>query len=127
MRQCEVQVTNFTLSILVKLYSRAKMVDKAVQLFDELPQEHGFQPNTAVRTCVMQACLNNGRFAQAQRVFDGMSSPDLKAYQSMLQGCVKGKKVREGLAIAERAAQARLALDTSDLMRLAKARGVPVP
>jgi len=127
MRSCGAAVTNYTLSILVKLYSRAKMVDRAVQAFDDLPSEHGFMPNTAVKTCLMQACLNSGRFSQAWRLFESIARPDSKALTCIIRGCVKAKKVQEGFKAAERAQQARQHVDLSDLIRLAQQRGVPVP
>jgi len=127
MRGCGARVSNYTLSILVKLYSRARMVDKALACVEELPREHGFTANTQVRTCLMQACLNTGRFGQAWHMFENIPRPDSKAFASIIRGCVKAKKLQEGVKAAVRAAELRQWVDCADLVRLCDAKGVAVP
>merc|ERR1719456_1423866 len=48
--------SNHTLSILVKLLGRAKRVNEAFKVVDDLTAQHGLRPNIQVYTCLIQAC-----------------------------------------------------------------------
>ena len=56
METAKVAPSNFTLSILVKLYGRCRDLDRAFRVVEELPKKYGFQNNAAVYTCLMSAC-----------------------------------------------------------------------
>merc|ERR1719460_2040482 len=51
--------SNYTLSILVKLMGRARRLDEAFSLIEDLCAAHGFRPNIQVYTCLIQACIHN--------------------------------------------------------------------
>merc|ERR1719355_105615 len=54
-----VQPSNFTLSILVKLMNRARRLDRAFSLVDEITKKYNFWPNVHVYTNLVQACASN--------------------------------------------------------------------
>jgi pentatricopeptide repeat protein len=51
--------SNFTLSILVKLMNRARRLDRAFSLVEELTKKYNFRPNVHVYTNLVQACASN--------------------------------------------------------------------
>merc|ERR1719450_2050973 len=51
-----VHPSNFTLSILVKLMNRAKRLDRAFGLVEEITKRYHFKPNMHVYTNLIQAC-----------------------------------------------------------------------
>merc|ERR1719502_621469 len=54
-----VQPSNFTLSILVKLMNRARRLEQAFALVEQITHKYNFQPNVHVYTNLVQACASN--------------------------------------------------------------------
>lgn len=85
--------SNFTLSILVKLYGRCNDLDTAFEVVDLYPKKYGFALNAQVYTCLMSACIANGALARALDVHASMAlagcPSDAKTYQTLLSGCVR--------------------------------------
>merc|ERR1719261_2324543 len=52
--------SNFTVSILVKLYGRCSDLDTAFQVVETYPAKYTFNLNAQVYTCLMSACIANG-------------------------------------------------------------------
>jgi len=102
--------SNFTLSILVKLYGRAQDLDTALRHVDTMPAKYGFVANDQVYTCLVAACANCGRMAQAYEVFRKLASPDAKAYQTVITGALKHNDVSGALQFLERGVAARVGL-----------------
>merc|ERR1719161_1483857 len=82
-----VSPSNFTLSILVKLYGRCGEIEQA------FPKKYGFELNIQVYTCLMSACISNKELSKAVQVLEQMKmagcTPDGKTYQTILNGCLK--------------------------------------
>merc|ERR1719379_3168563 len=57
--------SNYTVSIMVKLLGRARLLDEAFVKVEELSQAHGFNPNVQVYTCLVQACAQNRKINKA--------------------------------------------------------------
>jgi len=85
--------SNFTLSILTKLYGRCGDLEAAFHVVEIYPSKYGFELNAQVFTCLMSACIANGALPRAVEVFDGMidaaCAPDAKTFQTLLSGCVR--------------------------------------
>jgi pentatricopeptide repeat protein len=85
--------SNFTLSILVKLYGRCNDLEMAFKVVDTYPKKYGFDLNAQVYTCLMSACIANGELARAMAVYDRMTNSgcasDAKTYQTLLSGCLR--------------------------------------
>merc|ERR1719198_2415411 len=90
MEKYNVIPTNFTLGILVKMYGRARQVDKAFHVVDSLTKRHDFAANKEVLTCLIRTCLSNRAFDRALKVFDRLrrsaNGADAKAYQTIILG-----------------------------------------
>merc|ERR1719473_656790 len=94
MKQSGVAPSNFTLSILVKLMGRARRLNEAFALIEELCALHGFRPNIQVYTCLIQACIHNRQMDKALQLHDTMieeagCQPDQKLYSVLGRGCLQ--------------------------------------
>merc|ERR1719214_100297 len=83
--------SNFTLTILVKMWGRRKQLDKAFKVVEELPKTFNFQANCQVYSCLISACLSNSQVTKALEVFTMMQQssnkkPDNRTYSSFLSG-----------------------------------------
>merc|ERR1719408_791968 len=86
--------SNYTLSILVKLMGRARRLDQAFSLIEDLCATHGFRPNIQVYTCLIQACIHNRQVDRALQLHDTMieeagCQPDEKLYTVLGRGCLQ--------------------------------------
>jgi pentatricopeptide repeat protein len=99
--------SNYTLSILVKLYGRCKDIDKVFEVVESYPAEYGFELNAKVYTCLMSALISNGLLTQALDVFQRMkaagSAPDAVTYQTILNGCLKQGNISSAVMLANTA------------------------
>merc|ERR1719305_1441469 len=89
MEGCGIAPSNFTLSILVKLYGRSQDLDTALRHVETMPAKYGFVANDQVYTCLVAACANCGRMAQAYEVFRKLASPDAKAFTTVINGALQ--------------------------------------
>jgi pentatricopeptide repeat protein len=89
--------SNHSASIMIKLYGRCKDLDAAFKVIDEMPKKFGFQANNAVYTCLMSACIANGRLEQAMELRTRMLKegvyPDEKTYSTLLRGALRANSV----------------------------------
>merc|ERR1719389_1538513 len=86
--------SNYTLSILVKLMGRARRLDEAFSMMEDLCRAHGFRPNIQVYTCLITACIHNRRIDRALNLHDTMieeagCQPDEKLYSVLARGCLQ--------------------------------------
>jgi len=93
MKESAVPVSNYTLSILVKLLGRCKRLDQAFETVDKLSCEYGFHVNLQVYTCLVQACFHNKQPSRAlalhERMLNDKCALDEKAYTSIVRGCLQ--------------------------------------
>jgi len=94
MRTNGVSPSNYTLSILVKLLGRARRLNEAFAIIDDLCATHGFRPNIHVYTCLAQACIQNRKLDRALATHDTMINdagcqPDQKFYSALARGCLQ--------------------------------------
>merc|ERR1719146_211202 len=112
MRDCGVVPSNFTLSIMVKLMGRARRLDEAFQMVDELAAASGIRPNIHVYTCLVQACAQNRKIDRALKLHDTMiieagCLPDEKFYSTLARGCVQVGAVEKAQAVVRCACHLR--------------------
>jgi len=94
MRTNGVTPSNYTLSILVKLLGRARRLNQAFAIIDDLCTAHGFRANIHVYTCLVQACFQNRKLDRALATHDAMINdsgcqPDQKFYSALARGCLQ--------------------------------------
>jgi len=121
MAQQGVERSNFTVSILVKMWSKRGDLDRAVRTVKEAlaaPQalaEHGGKRqrgpiiDAQVGSCIVGACIHNRDPERALEVFRDMKSwpgfegPDANTYGAMICGMAKHGYLHEAVEIAEEA------------------------
>lgn len=64
--------SNYTLSIVVKLMSRARRLDAAFEMVADIKHEYKVRPNVHVYTNLMQACISNRCLPRAMSTFEEM-------------------------------------------------------
>lgn len=103
MRVLAVRPSNITLSILVKLYGRAKMLDKAIEIVSVIEHDYKLEPNLFVYTCLIQACFQNRQDDRGWNVFRSMQKkgiePDAITYGALIHGCLYTNKVDLAMTI----------------------------
>merc|ERR1719375_1203893 len=88
----QVRPSNFTLSVLVKLMSRARRLDQAFSLVEDLSAQYKLRPNVHVYTGLIQACIFNQALQRGVSVLEQMVServaPEGRTYAILLRACM---------------------------------------
>jgi len=63
--------SNYTFSILIRLYTRERLYGKAILLYDEMV-ENGSKPGVIVYTNLMQACIKDKKIEKAIDFYEKM-------------------------------------------------------
>mmetsp|Transcript_32692 Transcript_32692/g.70114 ORF Transcript_32692/g.70114 Transcript_32692/m.70114 type:complete len:920 (-) Transcript_32692:65-2824(-) len=99
--------TLVTISILVKLYGKAKMLDKALEVSSLARNKYNLHPNLYLFTCLIQACVRNRHIKKSWQVFGQMFEsgviPDAIAYGTVIHGCVYHSKFEEAMTFVRHA------------------------
>jgi len=84
-----VKPSNFTLSILVKLMSRARKLDKAFSLVEEITKKYHFRPNVHVYTNLIQACCSSQQLSRGMKILEQMLqervAPETRTYSILVR------------------------------------------
>lgn len=90
MSDLNIQKSNVTYSILVKIYSNAGHENKAMAILEEMKLK-GIKPGIIVYTCLIQTCLKNKKPHKAVELFEEMkltNKPDHVLYNTIINGCI---------------------------------------
>jgi len=103
MQKSGVRPSNFTLSVLVKLATRGKRLEKAFELSDELSSTYGFRLNVHVFANLIQACVNYRNLPRAigvlERCLREGVRPDVRCYSLLLNGCIEMEQPEEAAGL----------------------------
>jgi pentatricopeptide repeat protein len=84
-----VHPTNFTLSILVKLMNRARKLDQAFAIVEDITKKHHFRANVHVYTNLIQACISNQAIPRGMGLLEQMVKerivPDTRTYAILVR------------------------------------------
>mmetsp|Transcript_115177 Transcript_115177/g.199067 ORF Transcript_115177/g.199067 Transcript_115177/m.199067 type:complete len:664 (-) Transcript_115177:22-2013(-) len=98
-----VQPTNYTLSVVVKLASRCKRLDRAFELCEEISCKYNFQLNMHVYSNLIHSCVMNKEFPRGMDVFVQMLTknirPDARTYESLLRACVLEHRAQDAAGL----------------------------
>lgn len=96
MQSDRVTPSNFTLSVLVKLCTRGKQLDKAFELCQSITSKYKFRLNVHVYSNLVHGCILQKDIDRAFGVMEKMLServhPDTRTYTVLLKACVDEKK-----------------------------------
>jgi len=97
MQKDGVAPSNFTLSIVVKLMSRARRLDNAFALVDEISSKYRFRPNVHVLTNLIQACVSNRQLKRGLETWEAMVKdrihPDPRTYAVLVRACLSQNRL----------------------------------
>eukprot|EP00933_Yihiella_yeosuensis_P072710 TRINITY_DN811_c0_g2_i1.p1 TRINITY_DN811_c0_g2~~TRINITY_DN811_c0_g2_i1.p1 ORF type:complete len:1116 (-),score=308.71 TRINITY_DN811_c0_g2_i1:300-3647(-) len=98
-----VSPSNFTLSLLVKMMSRARKLDNAFQLVDEISAKFHLQPNVHVYTNLIQACIYSRQLPRAMNTMETMLEahiqPESRTYNILVRACLQQGKLDLALGL----------------------------
>jgi len=98
-----VQPSNFTLSVLVKLLNRARKVDQAFSMVEEISKKYRFQPNVHVYTNLMQACVSNRQLPRALDTLKAMLcqrvAPEGRAYTILVKASMSQGQYKQAVGL----------------------------
>merc|ERR550537_114016 len=111
MKKSGVPPSNYTLTIMVKLLGRSKMLNQAYALVDSVRDTYGVKPNVQVYTCLITACFQCRQTKKAVALLDRMLEeslqPDEKAYEVIVRGCRQAGQTALAEDVERRAAKAK--------------------
>jgi pentatricopeptide repeat protein len=100
--------SNFTLSIIVKMWGRRRQLSKAFMAVEMMRQKPGFHVNITVLSCLMSACIMNESVDKALVIFDEIRGPvgqgaDEKAYNLIISGCIRHNRNEDAARLTTQA------------------------
>lgn len=126
MSKHEVQESNFTLSIIIKMWGKRKCLDTAFNVAREKTKTSSQRLDSQVCTCLISACLHNYAPERALEALHEMNSwpncdgPDASTYNMLTGGLLRCGWAKEAAAVATDALRARLSLSQEVLAQLFK-------
>ncbi|KAK6934134.1 Pentatricopeptide repeat [Dillenia turbinata] len=87
----------------ISFYGRAKLPDRALKMFDEIPY---FRCERTVKSvnCLLNALLNCGEFDKIKKIFVGISqfaNPDVCTYNIMINACCRFGRLVDGWKVID--------------------------
>lgn len=103
MKEEGIHPSNYTLSIVVKLMSRARRLDAAFEMVADLKREFNIRPNVHVFTNLMQACISNRALPRAMSTFEKMISariqPEHRTYAITINASIYAGHFHQAVAL----------------------------
>lgn len=106
MDRLDVQPTNFTLGIVVKMWGRRRQVDRALEAVASWSKKYHITPNGPVKTCLMLTCIKNNRLQEASKIFADLRDlglADSKAICVLLSGFLRHHQLDRAAQLVEEA------------------------
>jgi len=98
-----VQPSNFTLSILVKLLNRARKLDHAFQIVEDITKKYRFRANVHVYTNLIQACISNQQLPRGLGVLEFIVNqnivPDSRTYAILVRASMSKGLYEQAVAL----------------------------
>jgi len=111
MEAAGINPSNFTLSVLVKLCSRAKRLERAFEIAQDISSNYRFKLNVHVYSNLIQACIQNKDLRRGFGVFEELIQagirPDLRSYSLLLRACLSCGEAQDAAGLLRAAAGLR--------------------
>merc|ERR1719183_3166370 len=105
MRKYNVAPSNYTLSMLVKLFGRCRRINQAFTMLEDISTEYGLKINIQVYTCLIQGCFNAGQAGKAIALHEKILSEGLTAdsmtYTVLVRGCVQAGLIDKAIELVK--------------------------
>jgi len=121
MAQSGIRPSNVSFSILIRLYSECRLLDKAVQVVVEEPVRHNVAPEQRLFLQIIQCCIRHRQGRKAVEVYQKMLQQvrlDATGHSSILRSCSRLNMLDTAAEIIELVAESRQKLDAADLNAL---------
>lgn len=132
MQTAGVAPTNFTLSILIKLYGRCGDLKAAFGVVEEYPKRFNIRLNAQIYTCLMSTCIWSGDLPMAFEVYQTMLQDgclaDGKTFDTLLMGCLKHQDARRASQLVREASEIGVSVNPEMMesaMLMARKNGPP--
>jgi len=93
-----------TFSILIKMYSKAKNIDKAFDIYENEMPKYNVYPGLVTYTCLLQTCIHNKKCHKAIELFIKMKSEEIEGdqitYNTLINGCIKNRYYQDAYEIS---------------------------
>eukprot|EP00933_Yihiella_yeosuensis_P044254 TRINITY_DN39361_c0_g1_i1.p1 TRINITY_DN39361_c0_g1~~TRINITY_DN39361_c0_g1_i1.p1 ORF type:complete len:1041 (+),score=243.81 TRINITY_DN39361_c0_g1_i1:366-3488(+) len=105
----KLQASNFTLSIMVKMWGKRRNLDMAFQVVYAAMKDGHQRLDSQICSCVVSACLHNRDAQRAIQVIQEMKTwpncdgPDAGTYGMLITGLLNCDRIKEAAAAAEEA------------------------
>lgn len=96
----------FTVGTLVKMYGKREELDKAFAVLNHFRENHGLEPNRQVKSCMMSACIRNGKMRSALQIWESLQADgvaDARPYGVIISGCARYGLVGQAVKYIEEA------------------------
>lgn len=102
MKTYKIKMSNYTYSILIKLFTKAKDADRALNCYEDM-KSNNVKPGVIVFTCLLQVCIKFKRIERAIQLYYDMKKnevePDHVAYNTIVNGCIFSGKLQTACEI----------------------------
>lgn len=104
--QSDRDVSNFTLSIMVKMWGKRKQLEKAFAEVRKYSKAGTMQLDSKLCTCLISACFHNGAPEKALQALQEVKSlpncdgPDVGTYEQLIEQLVKVRQSQEAAGVA---------------------------
>merc|ERR1719284_2076642 len=125
MQRDGVKPSNYTLSILVKMMSRARKLDGAFAIVEDISRKYQIRPNVHVYANLILSCICNRSLKRGMQTLEKMASegvqPDSRTYSTLIRACIQGGLPEEAAGLL----RAALGLpDPIPILSMLRARSV---
>lgn len=100
-----VKPSTSTLSVVLKLFGECLKIDKALEVFEDLPKRHGFKNDARSYSAMISTCLQSGRLDLALAVFDRMRADHYRLshrlQEALLRACTRSGDLERAVSIVE--------------------------
>lgn len=102
-----VHPSNSTVAALVRHYGRGGDVDRALAVFQDMPERHGLQLDSRAYGALVSVCLTNDRTDLALDAAKKMSAagfvPSARTYESLISSCLKSGDLDHAVSLFDEA------------------------
>jgi len=103
MQRDGVRPSNYTLSILVKMMSRARKLEGAFTIMEEISSKYKIRPNVHVYTNLILACASNRSLQRGMQTLEQMARdgvhPDSRTYTILVRSCIQGGRLDDAAGL----------------------------
>merc|ERR1719197_1735949 len=96
----------------MKVYSSARLFDKACDLYDSIVKE-GLELDTVAYGCLIKAAVESDRLELARKLFLASGNPDLKNYMSLIRAAGREKNSKKALTLLKELEDSPIEVDTT--------------